>query len=158
MACFESISGYQKLLDPLMEFRLFMYETYNQTTFGNEDEHPPMETCHLDYMFVWLVEDYGALHCPTFEDWLLTVIRFADYVFWPNPEGVRSDEGSNDRTYLAELRRSDTRMSFLDAAGSKHPALDRNVYERCRREALDRYQNQLRAQQTRAITSEFAKQ
>lgn len=122
--------------------------------------------CYLDYMIVWLVEGPAGLLFASYEDWLLAVIRFADDIYSPRsqyghgenvgePLGLQLQLGGtreNSRTGLlnwgkrsmdheaneSHVNSVDMEDFYLpeDADGMNHPALDRNVFERCRQHAL----------------------
>lgn len=127
-----------ELRDPLVVFDLFLFQEWEQTDFA---QGGAKATCLLDYMFVWLVESNGAMYCPTYEHWLLAIVRFADIVLPPAaplPESDPGDEGYSGRDYVRSLRDGATKDLDLMLTGSaSHPALDRSMYERCR-EGLNR--------------------
>lgn len=167
MARFDNLSGYSDILDPLAVFNAWLYADYQETAFGREDQdesNPRTATCYIDYLFVFLVEGPGAWLFPTYEDWLLGIIRFADDLYSPREQygrGSMLGEPAGVQETLPDAR-STTTMGFLDwgamsrdkklnekyvdaigmnfagtqrpadEEGMRHPALDRNVFERCR--------------------------
>lgn len=159
--------------DPIQVFESFLDDLHLKTDFGrdfNDPDHPRRPTCYLDYLFLWLAEGEGALYCPTFEDWLLCVIRFADDLYTPRVARLRLGQEWDPLDFRLWGARTDERMGLLDwgaashdealqqefvdhverhpfealpvgdVEGMHHPALDRNVYERCRQQALERRQ------------------
>lgn len=182
MARFDNLSyDYSRVLEPLDSIYGFLEELYDiETKFGADEKREDSlrrPTCYLDYMFVWLVEGRGAIQFPTFEDWLLAIIRYADDLYSPRNQyatGTMAGEPLGTQDWLP-ARRS-TSMGLLDwgatsrdeklneeyvndahhrlreisavirpadEEGMRHPALDRNVYVRCREHALAREQEWL---------------
>ncbi|MEV7874180.1 hypothetical protein [Microbacterium sp. NPDC089188] len=80
-------SAYSWILDPTVAFVDWFtsdeglpQEAYQSTVFARlrlcgEADAP---SCLMDYLFIWLVEGGASQHCPTYEDWLLTIISITD--------------------------------------------------------------------------------
>lgn len=185
-------------LDPLSIFSIWLSSDFREEHRGlkrrihakeleDESINPWHATCYLDYMFIWLAEANGALCCPTFEDWLLAVIRFADDlstrrdtygiggrpgdhlgILGSLPEGGKEmgllDWGaiSLDKEAHAAWVETPGSLEAIDAPpgeeGMRHPALDRNVYERCRANALDRRQQFLMELETEKLLQALTKE
>lgn len=182
MARFDNLdSDYTDTLEPLAWISSFFEELYSsETRFGADDQREGSlrhATCYLDYLFVWLAEGDGALMLPTFEDWLLAIIRYADDLYSPRQTygtgvlrgeslgtpnarqdtemglldwGATSRDAELNRAYVDRNATSEGRSDKYapvnrpaDEEGMRHPALDRNVYQRCRERALARQQEEI---------------
>lgn len=119
--------------DPLQAFELFVLSDWRETQFAQNSDN--YATCLLDYMYVWLVEGDGALHCPTYEAWMLAVVRFADKLFLPTARFKDTSLGS-----IIRERHPDTgrHLLLMKSGNTRHPALDRSVYDSCREHVVRR--------------------
>jgi hypothetical protein len=135
----------------------------------NDPSNPRNVASYLDYMFVWLAEGDGALWCPAYEDWLLAIIQFADDLYSPRDSfrtgtmvgsphepshwhartntslglldwgEISRDKVRNNQYVCAADAKPVRTPRPADEEGMRHPALDRNVYERCREQARERH-------------------
>ena len=157
---------YRHLMDPSAVFIAWLEtwegedgSSFGSTTFSRELERGSAEAhCLLDYLFVWLVEGNAKQYCPTYENWLLTIImivdqlqrgRFGarwtevhgeDYVPQPGETYAPQEEPRHSRDVDAgwiKIARSDgVSQGIVDLPllpseiDLQHPALDRTYFER----------------------------
>ncbi len=122
--------------------------------------------CYLDYLLVWLEKGRASLFFTTYEEWLLAIIMVADDLYSAHRQHVAGNpgspagfkeyldvqEGSNlglldwgEPTFEFKMSKIAEDPSFerirfdpKGGSGAKHPALTREVYDDCRKDALER--------------------
>lgn len=148
----------QHRFDPSLAFVRWLWNTDGDGYAGSD--HWEMVvcgelkiTCLLDYLYAWLSEGGAKSFCPSYEDWLLTIIVIANQfqvgtfaerfgeegheIFQIDATRITSQSWVGMERHPGDLPAPAT-LPLLDSGiDIHHPALDRRVFALCSPERRD---------------------